>query len=44
MNCKPSSVKTIQLLNSKANKRHDDEMKEIKEQLIKNKLKQTATR
>ena len=44
MNCKPSSDKTIQLLTSKANKRHDEEMKEVKDKLIRNKLKQAATR
>ena len=40
MSCKPSSVKTINLLTKKQNKRHDEEMNEVKEQLIKNKLKQ----
>ena len=44
MNCKPSSSKTISLLTRKQNKRHDEEMNEVKDKLIKNKLKQTATR
>ena len=44
MNCKSSSDKTLQLLTSKANKRHDEEMKEVKDKLIRNKLKQAATR
>ena len=34
MNCKPSSSKTISLLTRKQNKRHDEEMDEVKEKLI----------
>ena len=44
MSFKPSSVKTINLLTKKQNKRHDEEMNEVKEQLIKNKLKQPTPR
>ena len=44
MNCKPSSSKTISLLSRKQNKRHDKEMNEFKDKLIKNKLKQTASK
>ena len=44
MICKPSSNKTIKLLTKKQNKRHDEEMNEVKEKLIKNKLKQPSPR
>ena len=44
MICKPSSNKTIHLLTKKQNKRHDEEMNEVKEKLIKNKLQQPTPR
>ena len=44
INCKPSSNKAINLLTEKQNKRHDEEMNEVKEKLIKNKLKQPTPR
>ena len=44
MICKPSSNKAINLLTEKQNKRHDEEMNEVKEKLIKNKLKQPTPR
>ena len=40
MNCKPSSSKTLQLLT----RRHDVGMKEVKDKLIRNKLKQATPR
>ena len=43
MICKPSSNKIINLL-TKKNKRHNEEMNEVKEKLIKNKLKQPTPR
>ena len=43
MNCKRSSSKTISLLTRKQNKRHDEEMNEVKEKLIRKKLKQPQT-
>ena len=35
MNCEPSSSKTISLLTKKQNKRHDEEMNEMKKRWLK---------
>ena len=44
MICKPSFNKAINVLTKKENKRHDEEMNEVKEKSIKNKLKQPTPR
>ena len=44
MNYKPSSRKTISLLTKKQNKIHDEKMNEVKQKMIKSKLKQPTQR
>ena len=44
INCKPSSSKTISLLTRKRKKRHDEEMNEMKQHIIKSKLKKPTQR